>query len=1744
MTVQPMGGMPEEIPGSLPSMTPLPQMQSIFDKTQSDPSSAAVRKLDATVARVSPALYAAGSRSALTREEKNLIENWAKVRDTHKQLMKMDNKQAGESYNKLEPGFQEVLKTYYKTDYANKSEGGELIQNEEVRKALGIQDTDGTISPMDIIKSPFKFLMGAATQYGKFFNTPGAMLQNSVVNKESFWSRSNGEVAFDGKYLYDNALADELINKYGAAESFVAMHVLAGDTPGEIIDSWGPNDPAILGAINAMFNEEESFGFMLGEFSRAQLSPGRIAGRWVNKQLNIDTNKNAGLFNFTTGAIDAAYQIFADPLTYLTFGASAVIKGASKAEKLASVIKSGEDVPAFLANPAVAELYGGYATRIGELGEALAIKATTSEESALKAAKVAEARRVINTDYPNLADPKDVEVWLQYGVRDLDSFQSLFLDEGAKEYTRLIRGRDMGMSYARDGAAYAKRSRGATLKAKEILRNTFLGKRVDEADTVTEYANIRAKLFEDEPLDIDIAINEKQNKLQRFIERQTRLHPGRAVVFHDDANYMKSIDVFQKQAFLAFGRQDLAELVTADFIAGTQADRFALHRSVFELIMRKEGIHGMPGGQKFIDEALEKHFGTKNTWTTSDEVMVPRNAGLSGDRPANINVSGPLHASQFQNFVASPDWRAISEFVADRSLRKSEDQKVIEYIPQLIGGAYNHRVTGIATDLWTTLTLIPQLGIRTAIDEGFMFLMYANRSMLGKGRVAKEYQRIFNAAVGMDNLAGVGPVKSGIEGLRTKISGKPVGAARSIDSAQRATIRKDVLEQNKNLPVWQQEEIIREKILDAAIFMHGTKLSPEQAKWFKELVMDNPKVLHSISSKQVTDAMQGKTAVMEFADMLTDSQLDMAMSSLGLVAQGAIKSFQVTSMKESHRDIAMFRNFTRIFNDKGFEVRNGKDVSRFSFASIFLKHDGIATPQDWAKATDELMANFGFVRNTEGAWVIKVGKQKEVEKIINSTRFFDDWKDLANPADKMQEFIRAGLSDTYTTFHGAADTFNPKLIKFFDDYRSGKVIDHRRLMDNIDFETYVDATTGFKVKGHVMTDIKFDGVATDLRTAIQNFGSDQAFDLMARQTDAITRMPVTHMHYIAFREQYKVGETAMARQLAGTRIKELEAGGSILNEKAILKIEQNAIEQAGKFFANKAINDAAQHVLKFSDNPAQQTVFAYNMRTVGRFYRAVEDFHRRMYRLVKDHPLETIYRLRLMNQGLDAVGDIHTDQDGNKYAILPMDDVIYSAVDTTIRALTGGEESIRQPLFNDITFNLTAGNPSFQTDAGMPYLSGPMGSLSVAAVKGMLGVFNPTKNLAEDVDNLFLGDLGDNVSAIKAVQPKLVRNILAMLNPDEKSTQEISAVTQAISYNQANGIAINPEDPKYLLPDGSIDQALLAKDQTEYLKNLRVSAHNIIVTRALLGLILPFSVQTKSTKDLPEYLLDSGITSMQESFYEVLDQIKSKYPDATDHYEMALATWMGENPGKIAYVVSKKSKEIQPILNYSKQMQNWAISNQSAIDEYGAGALLFAPRVGEFSPGVWQWAASAGIAQNTDIEAYYGKVSMQQYINAYYSLGDQEALELKAVPFSNVALRREVIAKYDEEKRKIKLAVPGLENYIATGADNTDAFEFVNNAYNYVTSPNASVPSNVKENIILAYSLYTDFIAKANYINSLDAGNAADLKRAEKEKTVNAIKQIIENDSTKTVEQYFNYGLSKLINAKSKDASAGLRRNE
>jgi hypothetical protein len=282
---------------------------------------------------------------------------------------------------------------------------------------------------------------------------------------------------------------------------------------------------------------------------------------------------------------------------------------------------------------------------------------------------------------------------------------------------------------------------------------------------------------------------------------------------------------------------------------------------------------------------------------------------------------------------------------------------------------------------------------------------------------------------------------------------------------------------------------------------------------------------------------------------------------------------------------------------------------------------------------------------------------------------------------------------------------------------------------------------------------------------------------------------------------------------------------------------------------------------------------------------------------------------------------------------------------------------------------------------------------------------------------------------------------------------------------------------------------------------------------------------------------------MQNSFYEMVDQVKKSNPDVQNPYELALASWTGNNPGKIVYLVSKKNKAIQPSLSYSKQMQDWALSNSDAVKKYGAGALLFAPNIGKFDPGVWNWATAAGLTNNVDINNYFDLVTMQQHINAYYDLAAQEASDLQHISLGLTDSRRAVTKSYEEKRRLIKLAVPGLEQAIGSGVDNTDAEQFIADAYAYANDKNSDIPKDLAEKLITAHDIYINFIDYANQVDAAQMDNGSEVKRAEKERAIAMIENIIKSDSTRTVDQYFRYGLLKLMTAKSRDAAAGINRN-
>ncbi len=105
------------------------------------------------------------------------------------------------------------------------------------------------------------------------------------------------------------------------------------------------------------------------------------------------------------------------------------------------------------------------------------------------------------------------------------------------------------------------------------------------------------------------------------------------------------------------------------------------------------------------------------------------------------------------------------------------------------------------------------------------------------------------------------------------------------------------------------------------------------------------------------------------------------------------------------------------------------------------------------------------------------------------------------------------------------------------------------------------------------------------------------------------------------------------------------------------------------------------------------------------------------------------------------------------------------------------------------------------------------------------------------------------------------------------------------------------------------------------------------------------------------------------SFFDILNAVTQKYKgDIQDPYELAVATYIGKNPGKLIYTVSRDDKKTNVIINKTKELKNWAIENQDIIKTYGESAFIFAPNTGDFDVSTYAWLEGAGLLGNKDLE--------------------------------------------------------------------------------------------------------------------------------------------------------------------------------
>jgi hypothetical protein len=1232
-------------------------------------------------------------------------------------------------------------------------------------------------------------------------------------------------------------------------------------------------------------------------------------------------------------------------------------------------------------------------------------------------AERASIRKYIGRRYTGYNNDEAIDFFVRNKMFNANRAQEVFSD--AENTMLLLSGRLDGITFKRNGVATARNQRRLAYGLNKVMDDIFnsttgsalsLRKTTDDLNkTGEEVVKILTKTGEEvdkavnpalvELLDIDKDVSKFRKMLLR-IGRLTARNPAGSFILVGD-NALKTADTFRIMARQVLGR-DLADFTTQRFLKSSEDEQVVIIRNLYAAIMMRSGLGGAPMGREFMDEILSKTLNERAGFTTTAQTAISEEVGklLSKHtvRVENgrtmLTRSGAIQPSQLASAIGPLPYEEIASVAFQLKGQTGNSKNALMYA---IGGATQSRAAKNFVDFWSIFTLFPRLGVRSAIDEGFMYAISAPakdilRFARGEGRkFGTELTRAFT--------------------------------------------------------------IVTERLREAKVL--GKKELLEYGEWQKIPIDD------------------------------------------------------LSRVNPLYLTIAHFDNwFIRFATPRQHGALKLVDDFKVAPATVFFANRALKTIEDFRKAVGEVMQQVGveFVGNTYRVRKSVKGADSEasIKKFLS---YFGDtvaYRQQGLPDEEIVRIYAEGMMiDMRNTFHGTNDfaRYNEGLFNSIRDKHDNLLmkIEERRTLKGVgivpnpaternlwqkaaasvgidDFDTL---TKGYQLDGFINTRIAFQEF-TDFESAYRAVGNN-LMEMMDRQLTNILRQPIIGIAYLKYRKAYSGLQREWTEQYIARTIN--GAPDKYKSPESVSLLRKRAELLAQKRFAEIGMNEAVDSALKFADNPNIRSNFALSVRTVGRFYRATEDFYRRVYRL-KDVAPQMLVRMRLLHVGLNASGDVYEDADGKSYIMMPMDNVIFKATDTTLRVLTGRTDSeFKQPLFNDFTLKLELSNPSFSPEAGVPQFSGPIAALAVIGIKNFLGNFdNPAiQKVADNIDNVALGQIGDDVTIRKAIIPSTLAKLYTMIDPNEKDRQEVTAAMQAIAYNAANGIFLNPNASN--------------QEKYDYLKNVRISAHNVLFMRSILGLISPIAPTMQESVGVPDYLLDVGINGLRPEFFDILESIQKKYgDDIQDPFEMALGIFTGQNPGKIVYTVSRNDNQTKVLIKSTDEMKNWALENRKLLKTYGEAAYIFAPRTGEFNAASYNWMQANDLVKSKELEQYFDDVQVAEDKQKYYGIASWEKEQLANI--GSISERGFIIESSTNARNALKASNPLLLEAI-TGGGNEIATEqsMMETIRQMINDVDAPIDEGTRLRMRTALQAVDDFVAFSTSPDVRALYNSANLKR-------------------------------------------------
>jgi hypothetical protein len=1595
-------------------------------------------------------LNAAAVAAQLAEQDRKKIEAYQKALSVHKSLNKLPPDLAKEQASKLTPAQQASLpQTFGNDDPAIEAKRSPIgtawhYTGGQVVKALGL-GLAGLQNVSDLTTRAYRTVAIAAQE---------------DLNLEDAWEEANdkGDKKFNSDRIEDARL------KYGNDAVTIAMRFAAGEDQGKILKEATEEQKKYVQLVSNQSGTQEEkdlFQDTIDAVNRAKYSPGRQIANFL---LPESLERNGFIYKAISGTVDAAYRVFADPL---------IVGG--KIKKLYDIKKySLEVIAGSAAKDGVAFNRYFNQTKTINFWNDYGAKLKAYRETTNPLEKVA-----INKELARLAP--------EFGDEVIKSFNTAGIDDVLTARAFFDNTKDLEAIIKNGGAR--RRVIAPRMTAGRKARVAFLTatNKVFDIDKVGP-SLVNSQFFGEEATDVGVIKILGKDNIAKNLEYIGDIKKTKGISifrFSTDSIGVRIDRMKQRFTVLPMFKNNEFDVTAPDAAQSIyRLARLALPQKDSKLAAEVfKGIEDT-GQRKEFFYGLWDNIANIRGYDTSKPLKEIKATMVGKAKRQFDEADGPMSdvgafASDFNNSVYVPSLKDLDR----ASARSTLGQKIIG-IPA--NDAFlESMVTG-----WSFLTLAgPRYAIRNSIED-LMVNLAIGQTPWGLSSSRRLTTRILT---GLKQTEVTGPISKRYEAL----ANSPLGAVmRILNKEESAAIAKRIASLDTEIVATKESTKKIQAVIDKST-------NPKQITALKIKIA-------KLEGKQKTDLVKQTREIM--ASALTQGRLNRFRKSLGMKPMNQ-EAVDFLSEQIVYGDL---ENLLSVVSEGGLNFATG--ASFLTDAVEFTRSHGVRSEQLrliapktlYTRAAGRGFENVPIDPTSESSlvtWLLRISYASNDELGSLAVAYLDD------EAEAVAQILAALkknpklVDDSILKARGISPEEHARMVYA----RTRRIFETRtkelntELLDKVrTLDTKGVALTGNKKTYKVAGQISLDDLPTDYnltpRTVVGptlvpvtdtgNYAAsimENGWRWLGAANARVSRQPIAINELLTIRRQMRKSGFEDAWINSYTK-------GITPNTEAFTE----AIELAKRDLARVAEERAIGQTLPYLDNPLIRSQIAFSSRNFARFYRATEDFYRRITRAVRYNP-ESIALAALTYEGITHSGFVQEDDQGEPYFIYPAIAPVYNAVQKMLNVVGLGSE-FKVPFPVQFGAQVKMLTPSLNPDSLVPTFAGPVAGISIRTLESLVNIWSPSA--ADTITRYALGKYAVDQPILSSFLPAHINRAYSAMNKDDRDGQYASAHRKAVTYLEAAGYTPKAkEDPisGQLIPPSEAELE-------EYRLRIKQTTMNILGMRFVFGFFAPASPQVQLKSDMSEWMRDSGRANFKQVWNDLRDEYKGDY-------EGAMKRWVELYPDQIAFTISESERTTVSKFAYAEESGNFVDQNQELFKKYKQGATFLIPNKSGFSWDAYKTMTDMGLRKNLRVDEHLKKVQTAADVQTYYERKNEyeKSLERYRSDYERSKLRRE----FTQWKDLFFAGHPLVAEYLSKGSqiaiDRQNALRDLEDMLRdeSVRVARPKTFDALKEML----NTYLDYKTQRDRYESL--GTPRDLQRSLKERTIVRMRQLsLYNENT------------------------------